>query len=1000
MLDKQINLFKIDTNAFLLESEKEQKKYLSSLHKKNKDLLSQKRQLKKDNKDFSEIDNELNKLSKEIKEEKKEWKEFLLKSSKDNVEYNDNNSNKRIRELDKRFLYYFDEKDNQEKTNLSNVVSMFESTLSRSFDIKTNELTEDIFIVDVYYFDIAQDLIVNGFNYNNKHYVYFSSSAGQIRTKKAVFVEESKYNNRKPKLMCGLTLDKINELGGMNVNKFLAYLALSNSATELWYNIFEKDFDIDKCIVVDDFETMVKCKVDNINYETYEITPNVEQDMPIPHTDGCGMILSSYSNKNFMVRLPWIKGLLGSFDFRKFIEVNQCSSVVEDIWGQEYDIIKDDIQIIFTKSQLKMYKYYSNWNEYKNYFKQYNCEACVCNMEEDTISNAKINYQMLQTLYDMTKEEVKDICKYPNKNILDVSNSLENMLKFFYVFLNEDNIENNRDWFQKSLRLYPELLQDTSNKENLKDLRNSLVKRYKGGKLNVMGKFTFVLPDLYAFCEKLFMNIETPKGLLENNEVFCRLYKNSKELDCLRSPSLYIEHAIRNNVCNKKYRNQKLADWYCTDAIYTSTYDLISRILQFDVDGDRLLILSQKKIIEIAKRCMQGVNPLYYEMKKAKAEILTPKSMYNGLKLAFVGGNIGIISNDITKIWNQPQITEDELKAVRWLCMETNFTIDYAKTLFKPTRPKKVDEILKKYHNMKVPHFFYYAKDYDKDKTDKINDSTLNKIVKEIKTNKMMFNSIKNLGQLDYLMLLKDKQDLYSNDDINKKYVEWNRKYGNNLNIDEDDNNKNNIKFISIQLLSELHEIENDDNKIINSLVKFLYKKDSTRKKKLLWYIYGEQLYNNLLENIDDNTEVCMKCGKRVKKGILVNNKCRQCREKEIKCGVKIIKCIDCGEEFEVSSKNTKTCRCKKCQEKIKKNQNKKIQKNKYYMKKFLNGEIIEYNNCYYLFNCNIRDDEKYKKLLYISPMVKSNMGYRFCAYFKYNNITRIEYCKLIDFSI
>jgi len=76
------------------------------------------------------------------------------------------------------------------------------------------------------------------------------------------------------------------------------------------------------------------------------------------------------------------------------------------------------------------------------------------------------------------------------------------------------------------------------------------------------------------------------------------------------------------------------------------------------------------------------------------------------------------------------------------------------------------------------------------------------------------------------------------------------------------------------------------------------------------------KLYNNLLENINENTEVCMKCGKRVGKGILVNNKCRQCREKEIKCGVKIIKCIDCGEEFEVSSKNTKTCRCEKCRKK------------------------------------------------------------------------------------
>ena len=51
------------------------------------------------------------------------------------------------------------------------------------------------------------------------------------------------------------------------------------------------------------------------------------------------------------------------------------------------------------------------------------------------------------------------------------------------------------------------------------------------------------------------------------------------------------------------------------------------------------------------------------------------------------------------------------MNAVRWLCMETNFTIDYAKTLFKPTRPDHVDKILKRYGRDKVPYFFRYAKD-------------------------------------------------------------------------------------------------------------------------------------------------------------------------------------------------------------------------------------------------------------------------------------------------
>ena len=49
----------------------------------------------------------------------------------------------------------------------------------------------------------------------------------------------------------------------------------------------------------------------------------------------------------------------------KFIKENNCSPVVKDIWGKEYNVFEDDIKIIFTKSQLKMYKYYDSWDQYK-----------------------------------------------------------------------------------------------------------------------------------------------------------------------------------------------------------------------------------------------------------------------------------------------------------------------------------------------------------------------------------------------------------------------------------------------------------------------------------------------------------------------------------------------------------------------------------------------------------------------------------------------------------
>ncbi|MDE5818609.1 MAG: hypothetical protein K2I07_04735, partial [Lachnospiraceae bacterium] len=243
--------------------------------------------------------------------------------------------------------------------NDTNVISAFESALSRTIGIGQDELTDACILVQVYYFDIFKDLSFFGFTYRGESYRYFTSSAGQIRKKKALFLKESVWKRIEKTMMCGLTIEKINAKGGNNVNKYLAYMALSNSATDEW-----KDFDIDRSIVIDDFETNVYGTFDFVDETDYSITRKTDR-IPIPHTDGAGMILPSVSEKNFMFRAPWIKGLLGVFDFRRFVEVHHCSPVIADIYGTKHDIIKEDIQIIFTKSQFKMYRYYDSWEEYK-----------------------------------------------------------------------------------------------------------------------------------------------------------------------------------------------------------------------------------------------------------------------------------------------------------------------------------------------------------------------------------------------------------------------------------------------------------------------------------------------------------------------------------------------------------------------------------------------------------------------------------------------------------
>lgn len=547
-----------------------------------------------------------------------------------------------------------------------NVISLFESALTRAMGIETNALTMDLVVVKTCYFKVLHDIILRGFDWDGEHYVIYTASAGQIRTKRSVFIREAALNAVSPKLMCGLTIEDINQKGGINTNKFLAYLALSNSATDPW-----PEFDITKCIVVDDMETLVEGEVDYIDSKDYSITRKV-MGVPVPHTDGAGMVRPDVCKKNFMVRLPWVKGLLTSFPYDKFIrEANRREpgvnhGLVKDIYGVEHDVLAEDIQIIFTKSQFKLHKY-MDWRQYQENFQKYGCEAGICNMEDDVFEDAKINYQMLQTLTDLSDEELLAISERTRRKIQTVTSDRNTMLQVFGATAGNRR----RNAFQESLMLYPELLQDEYCRDTLRMIKASLEKEAHAGRLDIAGKYTFLIPDMYAFCQWLFLGDKDPSGLLENGEVYCRLFEGGKELDCLRSPHLYLEHSVRRNMAGV---SEEAKRWFQTDGIYTSCHDLITKILQNDCDGDKALVVEDVGVVEAAKRNTKGIVPLYYEMAKAGAKPLTPENIYSSMIAAFVGGNIGAISNQITKIWNSG--TVDNLDAVKLLCLENNFTID------------------------------------------------------------------------------------------------------------------------------------------------------------------------------------------------------------------------------------------------------------------------------------------------------------------------------------
>lgn len=839
-LSNQIHLYSLDTSCFYTADEMKIYNRLMKLYSIRKRL---KDKIKKINnlliKEEKENGDKISYLSSRIKFLKncKSRTSALISVNKERLiqQFQFFKSTNQIRQLRPETLYD------------RHIQSMFVSTTSRVAGLTTNDLTTDIMIVQTYYFEIAEDLIINGFIYNGDKYILLTASAGQIRTKKFVMIKESLFNSIENTLTCGLTRDKINKQGGVNTNKYLAYLALNNSATELW-----EDFDIDRAIVVEDFETEIDAEVDYIDDATYEIERKMMK-VPIPHMDGCGIMLNHTTR---MLRAPWIKGLMVTMPFDTFVKEHGLSGDVTDIYGKKYNIFTDNIQYILTKSQFKMWKYYKDWDSYKENFKKYNCQVSYCNEEIPSPPNAKLNYQMIQTLTGMTDKEIQKICARTIKDITDIGQDFRTMNRLMGVD------KDAKLYKQQALYYYPEMYRDKFTRQKLKEVKAKLVKEAKAGKLAIDGKYTFVIPDVHAFCEWLFMGKDIPEGLLKNGEVFCQLYPDGIDLDCLRSPHLYREHAVRRNIVDKEKKK-----WFVSNGIYTSTFDPISKLLQFDNDGDVLLVVKDKRFVSIAKKHMKGIVPLYYEMKKAAAEELNNYTLYKGLDKSYRSGKIGLWSNDITKIWNSGEIDEEKLNLIKLLCMENNFVIDEAKTLYKPTRPQHLATTIKRYTNRKVPYFFIYAKDKDPEQVEKINNSTVNRICKIIPDKKITYN--KTIGKFDYQMLM-NRDYLDFNATSEDCYGEFRKIYKNimlNSNFDDCENKNEKDIWAHISIKTECIQFCNAHDipipLFINIIISKLYNTQAFGAEKALWAAFGRQIVKNIINNTAQLGNICPICGAR-----------------------------------------------------------------------------------------------------------------------------------------
>ena len=150
-LNKQVFLYSIDTSAFYTEEENKIHQDLLKLYKlrkefKDKKIQNQTEQLGIDN-DWCFWNKTINKL---ISEDKNNLSILL---------------DKRLNDCTPRIL-------NESFIKDKNIVALFDSSLTRALNLKINELTEDLFILNVYFFQVFHNLVRDGFIFKNEKYIY------------------------------------------------------------------------------------------------------------------------------------------------------------------------------------------------------------------------------------------------------------------------------------------------------------------------------------------------------------------------------------------------------------------------------------------------------------------------------------------------------------------------------------------------------------------------------------------------------------------------------------------------------------------------------------------------------------------------------------------------------------------------------------------------------------------------------------------------------------
>ncbi len=143
-----------------------------------------------------------------------------------------------------------------------------------------------------------------------------------------------------------------------------------------------------------------------------------------------------------------------------------------------------------------------------------------------------------------------------------------------------------------------------------------------------------------------------------------------------------------------------------------------------------------------------------------------------------------------------------------------------------------------------------------------------------------------------------------------KLYDDVEKQYRYSISFYDDDTN---YSYVRDSILHKFEELDCSLKDVCDMLVKYLFHTKQSKRKNVFWMCFGDMVYENLQRNIPAGSIQCKKCGERFIPVTPQQRVCSKCSAYK-PIAKRIIRCVDCGIEFEVASSVKNKKRCDSCQ--------------------------------------------------------------------------------------